>query len=85
MFTFAGADHYANMNTALQWMILQPADDENGKIILFGAWPCAWDVEFKLHGPRNTTVEGVLRSGKVVSLKVSPKERAQDVINVLRC
>ena len=79
------ADHYANHNMALQWMILQPADDVNGSMILFGAWPCEWDVEFKLHGPRNTTVTGKLVDGMVVSLEVEPKERKDAVINVLQC
>ena len=36
------------------------------------AWPKSWDVEFKLHAGR-TTVEGVYRSGKFESLKVTPE------------
>jgi alpha-L-fucosidase 2 len=79
------ADHYANMITAYQWMLLQPADDENGSIILFGAWPCEWDVEFKLHGPQNTIVEGVIKDGQVISLHVEPEERAKHVYNMLYC
>ena len=35
------ADQLANMNSALNWMLLQPADDgANGSAIAFGAWPC---------------------------------------------
>ena len=38
-------------------MLLQPADDgAAGSSIAFGAWPCAWDVDFKLAAPLNTTV-----------------------------
>jgi hypothetical protein len=51
------ADQFANMNSALNWMLLQPADDgANGSSIAFGAWPCSWDVDFKLAAPLNTTV-----------------------------
>jgi len=79
------ADHYANLNTALQWMILQPADDNASSMILFGAWSCDWDVDFKLHGPKNTIVEGILKNGKLLSLQVTPSTREKDVINVLKC
>lgn len=60
----------------LQDMIMQTNGDE---IILFGAWPKDWDVEFKLHAPRNTVVEGVYRNGEVTELKVTPKEREDDI------
>jgi hypothetical protein len=64
----------------LQEMLLQtPGDQMN----LFPAWPKEWDVDFKLHAPRETTVEGVLRGGKLVSLKVTPKSRMKDVVNWL--
>jgi len=49
------------------------------KIYLFPAWPKGWDVSFKLHAPYNTTVEGVLKQGKVVSLNVTPKSRQTDI------
>ncbi|HET7732921.1 MAG TPA: DUF5703 domain-containing protein, partial [Paludibacter sp.] len=39
----------------LQEMLLQTTDD--GKILLFPAWPREWNVHFKLHAPKNTTVE----------------------------
>ena len=79
------ADHYANQNMAIQWMLLQPADDVNSSMILFGAWPCDWDVDFKLHGPLNTVVMGTLTNGTLVHLEVEPKERRKDVINMLQC
>eukprot|EP01001_Neometanema_parovale_P007003 NODE_332_length_2657_cov_50.772691_g312_i0.p1 GENE.NODE_332_length_2657_cov_50.772691_g312_i0~~NODE_332_length_2657_cov_50.772691_g312_i0.p1 ORF type:complete len:832 (-),score=157.15 NODE_332_length_2657_cov_50.772691_g312_i0:160-2604(-) len=78
------ADHFANMNSALNWMILQPADDSAGSAILFGAWPCHWDVEFKLLAPMNTVVEGSLKDGKLASLKVTPVSRTSN-IKVMRC
>jgi hypothetical protein len=54
------------------------------KITLFPAWPKDWDVHFKLHAPYQTTVEGVLKGGKVVSLKVLPVERMKDVVVMLK-
>lgn len=66
--------------TALQAMLLQVVGK---KIYLFPAWPKDWDVNFKLHALYNTTVEGELRGGKVVSVTVTPQSRAADVINML--
>jgi hypothetical protein len=39
-------------------------------------------VEFKLHAPLATTVEGVYRSGKLQRLTVTPPERAKDVVRM---
>jgi hypothetical protein len=64
----------------LQEMLLQEAD---GKILLFPAWPAAQDVRFRLHASGSTTVEATLKDGKMVSLKVTPAERAGDVVNML--
>jgi len=66
--------------TALQAMLLQV---DGKKIYLFPAWPKEWDVNFKLHALYNTTVEGELHGGKVVTLKVTPKSRAADVVDML--
>lgn len=60
----------------LQEMLMQTVDD---KIYLFPAWPKDWNVTFKLHAPYNTTVEGVLKDGKVVHLKVTPEARRSDL------
>ncbi|MFM2290639.1 MAG: hypothetical protein RIS29_452 [Bacteroidota bacterium] len=62
----------------LQEMLLQTTDD--GKILLFPAWPRNWNVHFKLHAPHNTTVEAELKNGKVISLNVSPESRKTDCI-----
>jgi len=65
----------------LQEMLMQ-VDGE--KIYLFPAWPKSWDVHFKLHAPYQTTVEGVLKNGKMESLKVMPQSREKDLINLLK-
>lgn len=64
----------------MQEMLLQ-TDDK--KIFIFPAWPKEWDVHFKLHAPYNTTVEVILKDGKVEKLEVLPKERMVDVVNML--
>ena len=66
--------------TTLQAMLLQV---EGKKIFLFPAWPKDWDVSFKLHALYNTTVEGELRDGKVISLKITPESRKSDLVNML--
>jgi hypothetical protein len=40
----------------------------------------AWDVDFKIHAPNRTIVEAVYRSGKFVTLKVTPESRRKDVL-----
>jgi hypothetical protein len=62
--------------TGLQEMLMQT---DGKKIYLFPAWPKNWDITFKLHAPYNTTVEGTLKNGHVVSLKVTPESRKTDV------
>ena len=63
----------------LQEMLIQ-TDGE--KIYLFPAWPKAWNVHFKLHAPYNTTVEGIVKDGKIESLEITPEARTKDVINM---
>ncbi|MRS64582.1 hypothetical protein GJJ30_25005 [Larkinella terrae] len=65
----------------LQEMLLQ-ADGK--KIYLFPAWPKNWDVHVKLHAPYNTTVEAVLKNGKLESLTVIPESRRKDIVNMLK-
>ena len=79
-------DHFANMNTALQLMLLSPADDglTNGGALLFPAWPCSWDVNFKLQAPRKTIVSGKFVDGRLKELRVQPPERRSAII-VLPC
>ena len=69
-------DHGNVVVLALQTMLLQ-ADGE--RIYLFPAWPKEWDVDFKLHAPLNTTVEGTYRGGKLEQLKVLPEAREKNL------
>lgn len=64
----------------LQEMLMQC---DGKRIILFPAWPKDWDVHFKLHAPYQTTVEGVLKNGKLTDLKVIPESRKADVLNMI--
>jgi alpha-L-fucosidase 2 len=66
---------------ALQNMLIQT---DGKKILMFPAWPEKWDVEFKVHAPENTTIEGKLENGKLINLKVTPSEREKDIVNYLR-
>jgi hypothetical protein len=66
--------------TGIQEMLLASNPYGDGKIYLLYAWPKKWDVDFKLHTTRHTTVEATVRKGKVVSLRVTPKERMKDVV-----
>ena len=65
----------------LQEMLLQSTDD--GKILLFPAWPREWNVHFKLHAPQNTTVEVELKNGKVTIIQVLPENRKSDIVIML--
>lgn len=63
----------------LQNMLLQTRGD---KILLFPAWPKEWNVDFKLHAPKNTVIEGVFKNGKVEYMKVTPESRQKDIVNM---
>lgn len=69
-------DNGGNGLHALQTMLLQ---SEGDKITVLPAWPKDWDADFKLHAPKMTTVEGTVRAGALVDLKVTPPERRKDV------
>jgi hypothetical protein len=70
-------DHGGVLQLALQLMLMQC---EGRQILLLPAWPPQWDADFKLHAPYQTIVEGRVRDGKIVDLRVSPAERAADVV-----
>lgn len=61
----------------LQEMLLQTVEE---RMYLFAAWPPAWDVAFRLHAPRGTTVEGLLRGGRLEQMVVTPAARRKDVV-----
>jgi hypothetical protein len=71
-------DGPGNMANTLQEMLLQPGP--SGKLLLLPAWPKEWDVNFKLHAPGNTTVEGIYHAGKIEQLTVTPESRKRDVV-----
>ncbi len=73
-------DHGGSGMIGLQEMLMQ-CDD--GKIKLFPTWPKEWEVDFKLHAPQNTVVEGVYRNGNLEKLVVTPSSRERDVVNLL--
>lgn len=70
-------DHGSVNVRALQNMIVQEA---NGKILILPSFPGEWDVEFKVHAPENTVIEGSVKNGKFEKLKVTPKSRRKDVV-----
>ncbi|MHC4666146.1 MAG: DUF5703 domain-containing protein [Planctomycetota bacterium] len=69
-------DHGGAGMVALQEMLMQT---DGAKIYLFGAWPKGWDVDFKLHAPYQTVVEGLWQDGELKNLKVTPEQRGKDV------
>lgn len=75
---FWGPDqcHGGNLLNTAQTMLMQTG---GSKILLLPAWPRDWDVQFKLHAPYRTTVEGVFKAGKLEQLQVLPKSREKDV------
>lgn len=80
------ADHFANMNRALQEMLIQSGDDgfTSTTIVLLPAWPCEWDVSFRLWGPLHTAVDVVYAGGKLLSLEVDPPTR-RAAVKFARC
>ena len=62
---------------ALQQMLMQT---DGKKIHLLPAWPKDWNADFKLHAPYQTTVEGRVKNGELVDLKVTPESRRKDII-----
>jgi hypothetical protein len=70
-------DHGSNLLETTQLMLLQADGDT---LRLLPAWPKQWDVHFKLHAPRRTTVECVYRNGRIEQLRVEPASRRKDVV-----
>ena len=70
-------NHGGNLLETTQLMLLQPVGD---KLLLLPAWPKTWDVDFKLHAPRQTVVECVYRGGRIERLVVTPESRRADVV-----
>jgi hypothetical protein len=66
--------------TGIQEMLMAADPYGDGKIYLLPAWPKEWEVDFKLHAPKQTTVEVSVRNGKVVRLNVNPESRRNDIV-----
>lgn len=70
----------------LQEMLMQTIGDPSspdgsagaGEIRLLPAWPADWDVDFRLHAPRQTVGTGRVRGGQLVDLDVQPESRRND-------
>ena len=62
---------------ALQRMLMQC---DGRHIRLLPAWPQEWNVDFKLHAPGKTTVQGRIANGELVDMKVFPESRHKDVM-----
>jgi hypothetical protein len=73
---FPDMDHGGCAMIGLQEMLLQTPGD---RLLVLPAWPADWDVDFKLHAPKQTTVECSVKSGRIVKLKVTPDARHKDV------
>jgi hypothetical protein len=61
----------------LQEMLMQTMGK---KIYLLPAWPKEWDVDFKLHAPYSTTVQGTVRNEQLQKLSVLPESRKTDIV-----
>ena len=72
-------DNGGNGENGLQEMLMQV---DGRKIMLLPAWPQGWDVDFKLHAPFNTTVQGSVVQGKLTNLVVTPPQRKADVVDM---
>lgn len=65
---------------ALQEMLMQNVGDS---ILILPCWPKEWNVSFKLHAPKQTTVECTYNNGKIETLSVFPESRRKDIIIAL--
>jgi hypothetical protein len=70
-------DHGSNIMLTLQSMLIRPVGQ---KIYLLPAWPGAWNARFKLHAPAKTAIEGEIRDGQLIALRVTPPARRADVV-----
>ncbi|MCX6561896.1 MAG: DUF5703 domain-containing protein [Candidatus Aminicenantes bacterium] len=70
-------DHGGVLLKAVQSMLVQT---EGRAIFLLPAWPKDWDVDFKLHAPFKTVIEGRVKDGKLQAWTVTPASRRADVV-----
>jgi hypothetical protein len=83
-------DHLSNMRVGLQGMLVQHGDHGStsaNEIALLPAWPCSeWSVDFKVHLPGMTTLQGSYNhTTRVLEvLSIEPAARRGDV-RILSC
>ncbi len=63
--------------SGLQYMLLQC---NGSQIQPLPAWPSAWNVDFKLCAPSNTSVRLIFTNGTVAQLTVTPAVRTNDLV-----
>ncbi|MCB9219222.1 MAG: hypothetical protein H6610_07170 [Ignavibacteriales bacterium] len=68
--------HGGVLMKTLQSMIMQ-CEEEN--IYLLPSWPKDWNVDFKLHAPDVTIVEGNYDGGQLIINKVTPEYRNKNI------
>ncbi len=71
--------HGGVLMKTFQSMLLQ-VDPYSKEIYLLPAWPKDWNVDFKLHAPYNTIIEGKFKNGNIEVLNITPSSRRRDVI-----
>jgi hypothetical protein len=69
-------DHGGVASIALQKMLMQ---NDGRRILLLPAWPTGWNVDFRLHAPDQSAVQGMYTDGALQALIVTPASRANDV------
>ncbi|MFC2098730.1 DUF5703 domain-containing protein [Bacteroidota bacterium] len=65
---------------AIQEMLLQTIAQDGKEIRVLPAWPSDWNVDYKLHAPKQTVVEVEFKNGEIQILEVTPKERQKHVV-----
>lgn len=70
-------------NQGLNSMLLQEDFTSAHKLTLLPAWPCDWDLEFKINAALETTITGRVLKG-VLTFDVQPASRRADVV-VMEC
>lgn len=65
---------------AIQEMLLQTISNNGQDLRVLPAWPIDWDVDFKLHAPKHTTVECVFKNGEINKILALPVLRQKDII-----
>jgi len=76
------------ISIALQRMFMQcdagdalsHVDASGGRIHLLPAWPREWNVDFRLHAPGRTVVEGRVEQGVLRDFCITPESRRGDVV-----